>query len=186
MTCDCKAGDICKLSGHVVNGPTYTLCNAGKFSPEYIVEATKQQAKFRKGQTKIGTALKSIIARELPGAMACNTCREQIARLNKMSPEAVLADIDSIVSDIFSRSETEAPKLWQRMAVRLDKAAHEALPAVHLATMKMLHGEPIDTTETEYRIKMWVQEAAETVASNRPQKKNQPEHEFHDFHELST
>jgi hypothetical protein len=146
----------------------------------------QQPSRARRSVAGVGTTLKSIIARELPGSMACNTCREQIARLNKMTPEEVLADIDNIVSDIFSRSETEAPKLWQRMAVKLDKAAHDALPTVHRATMKMLHGQPINTTETEYRIKMWVQEAAETVASNRPQKKNQPEHELRDFHELST
>ena len=116
--------------------------------------------------SQIGAALKVIIHRELPGAMTCSTCREQINRLNRMTPEAVLADIDNIVADIFSRSETEAPKLWQKWAIKIDKTAHAALPATHRAAMKLVHGEIIDTTETERRIKLWVQEAVQTVQAN--------------------
>lgn len=124
---------------------------------------TAVKSRTRKHEKGIGSNLKEIIAREMPGVMTCGVCRDLIEELNQKTPEQVREDIDNIVSDIFSRSETQAPKLWQRLAVKLDKAAHEALPAVHLATMKMLHGEPIDTTETEHRIRTWVLEAVETA-----------------------
>ena len=63
MTCDCKVGDVCKISGHIVNGPVYKLCNDGKFSPEYKAKkAIKRERVARLRSSKPGSELAKSLA----------------------------------------------------------------------------------------------------------------------------
>lgn len=91
-------------------------------------------------KSQIGTNLRAIIARELPGVMTCETCAEMIVKLNNMTRDEVLEDIDNIVSEQASWAEKQAPKLWQRLAVKIDQV--------------------FNIGETERRIKRWILEAA--------------------------
>jgi hypothetical protein len=84
--------------------------------------AVRQRRTARR--SNIGTRLKNIISRAEPGAMTCGSCRNMVAELNSMTVAEVRKDIDRVVADIASRAPHQAPKLWQRIAVRIDQAIH--------------------------------------------------------------
>lgn len=117
-------------------------------------------------KSNVGSTLKKIIARELPGAMACGDCRKLVQELNQKTPAEVLTVIDDIANDVFNRSAREAPRLWQRLAVRLDTAVKAVAPQTHSTVLTAIHGVPVNTTETVYRIKCWIQEACDTAVVN--------------------
>jgi hypothetical protein len=71
--------------------------------------------------------------------MTCGTCRDLITELNSMTADQVEKDIDRIVADIAARAPGQAPKLWQRIAVRIDQAIHLGM--------------------TENKIRGWVEES---------------------------
>ena len=107
--------------------------------------AVRQRRTARR--SNIGTRLKNIISRAEPGAMTCGSCRNMVAELNSMTVAEVRKDIDRVVADIASRAPHQAPKLWQRIAVRIDQA-------IHLG-------------QTEQRIRGWVTESLARPARQR-------------------
>lgn len=102
-----------------------------------IDPASIRKRKIRR--SNIGTRLKNVISKAEPGIMTCGTCRDLITELNSMTADQVEKDIDRIVADIAARAPGQAPKLWQRIAVRIDQAIHLGM--------------------TENKIRGWVEES---------------------------
>lgn len=71
--------------------------------------------------------------------MTCGTCKRMVEELNGMTADAVWNDIDRVVANIAERAPQQAPKLWQRIAVRVDQA--------------------LDLGLTEKKIRGWVTES---------------------------
>ena len=97
------------------------------------------QASIVRRRSNVGTRLKHIISREEPGIMTCGTCKRMVEELNGMTADAVWNDIDRVVANIAERAPQQAPKLWQRIAVRVDQA--------------------LDLGLTEKKIRGWVTES---------------------------
>lgn len=72
----------------------------------------------------IGDMLHRVFQERHGAKRSCQDCRRAIIRLNDMTADEVLVDQDNIVKDIVSRLSSEAPHLWQRIAVRIDTALH--------------------------------------------------------------
>ena len=83
------------------------------------------QETFTLGKTStkssIGTKMHEIIFRETGAEIPCAECRDRISMLNQMSPEQVEVARPEIVADIVARASKQAPKLWQRIALTIDK-----------------------------------------------------------------
>ena len=102
-------------------------------------------------QSKIGDALKAIIAAENPGISTCGPCSALCATLNNYTSEQATEQIDAIVADMVARAPKKAPKLWQRVAIRIDGVLH--------------------TGQTEKKIRGWVERA---IAGEMPKPQPKP------------
>ncbi len=145
MKCQCEFAGYCETHQRNMSELRYHQCKneTGYFA---AFQRGSRTPVFAESQIGIGTRLKEIIKRENPGIVTCGDCSTMAAELNQMSREEVLADIDRFVSEIAKRVAEKAPKLWQRIAVKVDQALHIG--------------------ETERRIKQWVLEA---IDSEKPQ-----------------
>lgn len=70
--------------------------------------------------SSIGTVLHSIIFRETGIEIPCQECKNRITMLNQMTKKQVVEKREEIIDDIHSRSQKQAPKLWQKIAISLD------------------------------------------------------------------
>jgi hypothetical protein len=86
-------------------------------------------------KSNVGTKLQSIIKRDA-GDIECGECRDEVARLNLMSVDAVIAEMDSIAEGIVSRAKKKAPRFWQRWGAILapSHAKEKALSWLREAT----------------------------------------------------
>ena len=106
ITCNCDHPGYCDTHKRKMSKLSHDQCR-GTHGPGYF-EAF--QLDLQRGnnvepvippapKSQIGTNLRAIIARELPGVMTCETCAEMIVKLNNMTRDEVLEDIDNIVSE---------------------------------------------------------------------------------------
>jgi len=145
--CECEMAGHCDRHSVTKSNREHTLCGSspkywnaweeGRMTgatapaiPRVLPSSTpsvrpdvKRKTRLRR-KSKIGTRLKGIIAKAEPGVMTCGTCKAMIEELDGMTVKEVRRDMDRIVSDIASRAPQQAPKLWQRIAVRVDQAIH--------------------------------------------------------------
>lgn len=71
--------------------------------------------------SKIGDNLKATFGKRYPGMSAsCSSCRSLLLQLNAMTVQQAREEIDSIVDNLVERAPAMAPKLWQRIAARVD------------------------------------------------------------------
>ena len=70
-------------------------------------------------RTNYGDTLAAIIARETGEQVDCTGCQNEIASLNVMTREQVMAQIDAIAYRIRSRAQTVARTWWQRWGAAL-------------------------------------------------------------------
>lgn len=64
----------------------------------------------------IGSRLAAIIERETLHSVSCSECDSEISRLNHISRDAVLSEIETIAENIVARGRTKAELWWQRVA----------------------------------------------------------------------
>jgi hypothetical protein len=69
-------------------------------------------------KSDVGTRLHEIIERDA-GKIECGECRDEVTRLNLLSVNEVLAEIELIASGIVDRGKRKAPKFWQRWGATL-------------------------------------------------------------------
>lgn len=79
----------------------------------------KSQPSIKVFNSEIGTRLHAIIERETNGKIECSACRDEVTKLNLMTAEQVMSEINSTADGIVKRAKKKAPKFWQRWGATL-------------------------------------------------------------------
>ena len=79
--------------------------------------------------SNIGSKLHEIIHRETGIVVPCDACKKAITMLNNRTPEDCIEHWAAIVEDIVDRAQKQAPRLWQRIAVAIDKTFSTGIAA---------------------------------------------------------
>jgi len=82
------------------------------------VEA-KPAAQIKVFNSEIGTRLHAIIERDAKAKIECSECRDEVTKLNLMTADQVMNDINAIADGIVRRAKKKAPKFWQRWGATL-------------------------------------------------------------------
>ena len=122
----CKAGELAVLDNFYSQSPTP--------SP---VSVKEEQKKHAKTSTSIGTKLAEIIRQKTGYDIPCGECKAEVERLNQMTSDEVLKDIDALAQRITERSQANAQRWYHKLVTVL-------LPEL-----------------VEYEIRKWITEACE-------------------------
>lgn len=87
--------------------------------PQKVKPASPVMAGSAEKITNYGYKLAEIIKRETGEEIKCNECRSEVGRLNRMTADQILLEIDSLSDAIVNRGKEKAPKLWQRLVCTL-------------------------------------------------------------------
>jgi hypothetical protein len=90
-----------------------------KLDISHIDIEEKSTAQIKVFNSQIGTRLHAIIEREAGCKIECSECRDEVTKLNLMTPQQVLSGVDGIASGIVARAKKKAPKFWQRWGAAL-------------------------------------------------------------------
>lgn len=93
--------------------------------PRVVSKPKTPPVKVRRVESisNIGVRLSEIIKRDTGAAVPCGDCKSELLRLNQMTAEQVLAEIDTIADGIVARGKSLTPKWYQRWAITLAPGA---------------------------------------------------------------
>ena len=88
---------------------------------------SKPRTTTTKSISNIGTYLAQIVKDKTELDIPCSECKAEVIRLNNMTPEAVLADIDNLSQRIYERSKSNAQKWYHKLLITVlpDLVQHE-------------------------------------------------------------
>ena len=118
--CSCSEPGFCQRRGCVVASGHWRNCQKGAVQAMDLLyrAVTKPQdsSGLASEVSDIGTRLEKIIVRETGEHVVCATCRREIQRLNELTSDGVLSELDGIVQGIVVRGRELLgwwnPKRW--------------------------------------------------------------------------
>ncbi len=105
--------------------------------------------------SQIGTRLKEIIERDEEEVVTCPDCLREIERLNRMTQREARNEREQIIAAMVKRADIVAPKLWQRLAIKVDRT--------------------LGTGQVAEKIGAWVDEAIDTGELVKKKKTEPPD-----------
>ena len=71
-------------------------------------------------RSSIGTRLHDLIVKDTGEEINCEECKESVLSLNQMDKKQALKVRDKLIQDMLERAPKVAPKLWQKIGLKLD------------------------------------------------------------------
>lgn len=130
MKCECLIAGFCERRQHNLTALHWSKCQAGHVEMLDKIYAQLAVAVPQTGPSSpmvvrsgIGDRMAAIIERETGEHIPCADCSSDIGKLNFMTAEAVLGEINLLAETIQQRAKDLAPALYQRLFASLAPVA---------------------------------------------------------------